>query len=264
MKSKVTGIPSLIDGLDKMTSGFQNSEMIFIGAPSSVGKTAFALNLACKTAIHQHISCGFFTLKMSAESLVRQILSLETEIESQKLTEGLLTSSDFRSLGKSGSHIYESPLCIDDTPNIKLLELLSSAHLMKTEHDIRILIVDNIDLISTENQRISRHEHMAEVSRSLKSLAEELDIPVIVLSQVHPSLEDKAPGLADLRESGTIEQDADIIMFLHEHREISEPAPHSSDSIDTELIVAKNRNGSVGTLRMDFVPRFMRFETDAY
>ncbi|MBN2655835.1 MAG: replicative DNA helicase [Spirochaetales bacterium] len=259
-KNNFTGIPSLFDGLDKMTSGFQNSEMIVIGARPSVGKTAFALTLACNIAISQRISCGFFTLEMSSESLMTRIVSSEAGIESQKLKNGLLRPADFSYLTDAAGRIYEAPLYIDDTPNIKLLELRSSARRMKAKQDIRILIVDYIGLISVEDKRIPRHEQMAEVSRSLKSLARELDIPVIALSQVGRQSEGRAPGLADLRESGAIEQDADMVMFLHRDRGIAEPGNQPSDSIATELIVAKNRNGPVGMVPLNFIPQYTRFE----
>lgn len=259
-KNNFTGIPGLFEELDKMTSGFQNSEMIVIGARPSVGKTAFALSLACNFAIKQHIPCGFFTLEMSSESLMTRIVSSESGIDSQKLRNGLLRPADFSYLTDAAGRIYEAPLYIDDTPNIKLLELRSSARRMKAKLNIRILIIDYIGLISVEDKRIPRHEQMAEVSRSLKSLARELDIPVIALSQVGRQTEGRAPGLADLRESGAIEQDADMVMFLHRDRGIAEPGSQIPDSIETELIVAKNRNGPVGSLHISFIPRFTRFD----
>lgn len=262
-KDKYTGVPSGFNTLDDMTSGFQKQEMIIIGARPSVGKTAFALTLAANTSIKQKISTGFFTLEMSAESLMQRVIAAEARIESGRIRSGFLKNSDFHLLTDAAGRIYESPLFIDDTPNITLLELRAQARRMKAKHDIDIIFIDYIGLITSENKAIPRHEQMSEVSRSLKSLARELDIPVVVLSQVGRQSEGKAPGLADLRESGAIEQDADMVMFLHRDRGIeSEDGP--PDSIETELIIAKQRNGPVGIVKMAFIPHYTRFEPLAY
>ncbi len=263
-KDNYTGVPGGFSGLDDMTSGFQNSEMIIIGARPSVGKTAFALSLASNISITQGIPCGFFTLEMSAMSLMQRIIASEARINSQRLRSGLLRPSDFNALTDAAGRIYEAPLYIDDTPNIKLLELRSSARRMKSKHDIKILIVDYLGLIATEDKRLPRHEQMAEVSRSLKSLARELDIPIIALSQVGRQSEGKAPGLADLRESGAIEQDADMVMFLHRDRGIDNDGEGPPEMIETELIVAKQRNGPVGVVKLAFIPHFTKFEALTY
>ncbi|QEN06117.1 replicative DNA helicase [Thiospirochaeta perfilievii] len=262
-KDTYTGVPSGFNRLDDMTSGFQKQEMVIIGARPSVGKTAFALTLAANTAIKQKISTGFFTLEMSAESLMQRIIAAEARIESQRIRSGFLKNSDFHLLTDAAGRIYDSPLYIDDTPNITLLELRAQARRMKAKHDINIIFIDYIGLITSENKQIPRHEQMSEVSRSLKALARELDIPVVVLSQVGRQSEGKAPGLADLRESGAIEQDADMVMFLHRDRGIdSDDGP--PDSIETELIIAKQRNGPVGVVKMAFIPHYTRFEPLAY
>jgi replicative DNA helicase len=262
-KDTYTGVPSGFNRLDDMTSGFQKQEMIIIGARPSVGKTAFALTLAANTAIKQKISTGFFTLEMSAESLMQRVIASEARIESQRIRSGFLKNSDFHLLTDAAGRIYDSPFYIDDTPNITLLELRAQARRMKAKHDIQIIFVDYIGLITSENKNIPRHEQMSEVSRSLKALARELDIPVVVLSQVGRQSEGKAPGLADLRESGAIEQDADMVMFLHRDRGIdNEDGP--PDSIETELIIAKQRNGPVGTVKMAFIPHFTKFEPLTY
>lgn len=262
-KDTYTGIPCGFTSLDDMTSGFQNQEMIIIGARPSVGKTAFALTLASNVAIREKVPTAFFTLEMSAESLMQRIIAAEARIESQRIRSGFLKNSDFHLLTDAAGRIYDSPLYIDDTPNITLLELRAQARRMKAKNDIKIIFIDYIGLITSENKAIPRHEQMSEVSRSLKSLARELDLPVIVLSQVGRQTEGKAPGLADLRESGAIEQDADMVMFLHRDRGIdSEDGP--PDSIETQLIVAKNRNGPVGIVNMAFIPHYTRFESLAY
>lgn len=263
-KDNYTGVPGGFSALDDMTSGFQNQEMIIIGARPSVGKTAFALSLAANISIAQGIPCGFFTLEMSAMSLMQRIIAAEARINSQRLRSGLLRPSDFNALTDAAGRIYEAPLYIDDTPNIRLLELRSSARRMKSKHDVKVLIVDYIGLISTEDRSIPRHEQMAEVSRSLKSLARELDIPIIALSQVGRQSEGKEPGLADLRESGAIEQDADMVMFLHRDRGISDENEGPPEMIETQLIVAKQRNGPVGTVKLAFIPHFTKFETLTY
>ena len=257
-KGDFTGIPSGFDELDSMTTGFQSSEMIVIGARPSVGKTAFALTLAANVAIKKKIPCGFFTLEMTTLSVMQRLLSIQANIHSNKIRTGLLKPSDFNSLTDAASHIYEAPLWIDDTPNMKLLDLRSQARRMVSKFGVKIIFIDYLGLITFEDKRIPRHEQMSEVSRSLKALARELEVPVIALSQVGRQTEGKAPGLADLRESGAIEQDADMVMFLHRDRGIdnSEGPP---ENIETELIIAKQRNGPVGVVKMAFIPHFTKF-----
>ena len=262
-KDAYTGVPSGFNKLDDMTSGFQKQEMIIIGARPSIGKTAYALTIAANTSIKQKIPTGFFTLEMSAESLMQRIIAAEARIEAGRIRSGFLKNSDFHLLTDAAGRIYDSPLYIDDTPNITLLELRAQARRMKAKHDIKIIFIDYIGLITSDNKAIPRHEQMAEVSRSLKALARELDLPVIVLSQVGRQTQGKAPGLADLRETGAIEQDADMVMFLHrDSGENSEDGPQ--DSIETQLIIAKQRNGPVGTINMMFIPHYTRFEPMAY
>ncbi len=257
-KGDFTGIPSGFDELDSMTTGFQSSEMIVIGARPSVGKTAFALTLAANVAIKKKIPCGFFTLEMTTLSVMQRLLSIQANIHSNKIRTGLLKPSDFNSLTDAASHIYEAPLWIDDTPNMKLLDLRSQARRMVSKFGVKIIFIDYLGLITFEDKRIPRHEQMSEVSRSLKALARELEVPVVALSQVGRQTEGKAPGLADLRESGAIEQDADMVMFLHRDRGIdnSEGPP---ENIETELIIAKQRNGPVGVVKMAFIPHFTKF-----
>ncbi|MBF9017211.1 MULTISPECIES: replicative DNA helicase [unclassified Oceanispirochaeta] len=257
-KGDFTGVPSGFDDLDAMTTGFQKSEMIVIGARPSVGKTAFALTVAANIAIKQKINCGFFTLEMTTLSVMQRLLSLQANINSNKIRTGLLKPSDFNSLTDAASSIYDAPLWIDDTPNMKLLDLRAQARRMVSKFDVKIIFVDYLGLITFEDKRIPRHEQMAEVSRSLKALARELDIPIVALSQVGRQTEGKAPGLADLRESGAIEQDADVVMFLHRERGI-DSHEGTPENIETELIIAKQRNGPVGVVKMAFIPHFTKF-----
>ncbi|MDA3832540.1 MAG: replicative DNA helicase [Spirochaetales bacterium] len=259
-----TGVPSGFVDLDDHTSGFQNSEFIVIGARPSVGKTAFALTMASYMAVRKKVPVGFFTLEMSGKSLMQRLFSAEARIDSKKLRSGMLTHSDFSKLTEAAGRLYEAPLFIEDTPNIKLLDLRSQARRMKKNEGVKIIFIDYIGLIESESKRnIPRHEQVAEISRSLKALARELDIPVVCLSQVGRQSEGKEPTLADLRESGSIEQDADVVMFIHKSRD-SDKYIHQQDSrtkVETEIILAKQRNGPIGTIRLGFVPRYTKFET---
>lgn len=262
-KGGYIGIPSGFDALDKLTCGFQKSEMIIIGSRPSIGKTAFALSMATNIAIRNKIPCGYFTLEMSAISLMLRILSAESRINSNSLRTGLLKSTDFnRIVIDTAGRIYDAPLIFQDTPNIPLLDLRSLARKMVSKHGVKIVFVDYIGLVSPENSRQERHEQISQISRSLKALARELDVPIVVLSQVGRQSEGKTPSLADLRESGALEQDADVVLFLHRERTLDEDEDdrESSSIIKTDLIVAKQRNGPTDTVRLAFVPHYTRFE----
>ncbi|ADK81977.1 replicative DNA helicase [Sediminispirochaeta smaragdinae] len=260
-KNSYTGIPSGFPDLDNMTSGFQRAEFIVIGARPSVGKTAFALSMAANMSIKKSVPIGFFTLEMSAQALMQRLVSSEARINSRNLRTGFLKPSDFYNLTEAAGRIYEAPLFIDDTPNIKLLDLRAQARRMRSKEGVEALFIDYIGLIEPENKgNVPRHEQVAEISRSLKSLARELDIPIISLSQVGRQSEGKAPTLADLRESGSIEQDADVVMFLHRERESGKDGEQQT-SVKTELIVAKQRNGPVGTIEIAFIPHYTKFES---
>jgi replicative DNA helicase len=258
-RNAFTGVPSGFSDLDSMTSGFQKSELIIIGARPSVGKTALALTMAAHTAIKEKIPTAFFSLEMSDMQLMQRLISSESRISSQNIRTGLLKISDFQSIQDAAGLIYDAPLYIVDMPNMKLLDLRAMARRLKTQFDIQILFVDYLTLITSENSYIPRHEQIAEISRSLKSLARELNIPVVALSQVRRDAEGKKPTLADLRESGSIEQDADVVMFLHRERVASGKDGERDQAIETELIVAKQRNGPIGDIEILFLPRFTKF-----
>jgi len=261
-KETFTGVPSGLTELDAMTSGFQKSELIIIGARPSVGKTALALTMAAHTAIKEKIPTAFFTLEMSDMALMQRLIASEARIDSDKLRTGLLKPSDFHSLMEAAGRIYEAPLYIVDMPNMKLLDLRAQARRLRAQQKVEIIYVDYLTLISSENYQIPRHEQIAEISRSLKSLARELDIPVVALSQVRRDAEGKRPTLSDIRESGSIEQDADLVMFLHRERETERKATGEySKAIETELIIAKQRNGPVGTVDIIFLPSYTKFES---
>jgi len=260
-KDSYTGIPSGFPALDNMTSGFQKSEFIVIGARPSVGKTALALTMASNMAIKRKIPVGFFTLEMSSMALMQRLVSSEARIDSRLLRNGMLKQSDFHNLTEAAGRIYEAPLYIDDTPNMKLLDLRAQARRMKLKENVQIIFIDYIGLIEPETKgNVPRHEQVAEISRSLKSLARELSIPVVCLSQVGRQSEGKAPTLAYLRESGSIEQDADVVIFLHRYRGTEKPDEEKKDSVTTELIVAKQRNGPVGMQKIAFIDKYTKFE----
>ena len=250
-KTEYTGIPSGFKDLDQLTMGFQNSEFIVIGARPSVGKTAFALTIAANMAIRQKIPVGFFSLEMSAMAIMQRLLSMEARLDSQRMRTGMLSPADFSRITEACGRLYEAPLYISDSPDLKLLDLRAQARRMKSHQDVKIIFVDYITLISSENRELPRHEQIAEVSRSLKALARELNLPVIALSQVRRETEGKKPTLADLRESGSIEQDADVVIFLHTEDLKNEVR---------EVAVAKQRNGPVGDIALAFLARYTKFE----
>lgn len=261
-KDNYTGVPSGFSDLDNMTSGFQRSEFIVIGARPSVGKTALACTMAANIAIRNKTPVGFFTLEMSDMALMQRIIASEARIGSQKIRTALLTPADFHALTEAAARIYEAPLYIEDTPNMKLLDLRAQARRMITQNDVQIIFVDYLTLITPEREaNVPRHEQIAEISRSLKALARELDIPVIALSQVRRETEGKVPTLADLRESGSIEQDADVVIFLHRERNFDRDEDEGPmGNVETQIIVAKQRNGPVGTVHLAFLPQYTKFE----
>ena len=254
-----TGIPSGLTDLDAMTSGFQNSEFIVIGARPSVGKTALALTIASHIAINLKIPAAFFSLEMSEHALMNRVISAEAQVPGERIRTGRLRSSDLNDLMDAAGRIYEAPLYIVDMPNMKLLELRTMARRLVLERSVRIIFVDYITLVTHENADLPRWEQIAAISRSLKALARELDIPIVALSQLKREAEGKQPNLADVRESGSIEQDADLILFLHRDREINKTADQRSEQIETELIVAKQRNGPIGKTNVWFKPSFAKF-----
>jgi len=260
-----TGLPTGFTELDRLTSGFQKSDFIIIGARPSVGKTAFALSIASYMAVRKNIPIGFFTLEMAGRSLMQRLLSTEARISLEKIRSGMLKNSDFYNLTEAAGRLYEAPLFIQDTPSIKLLELRAQARRMKRNEDIQAIFIDYIGLITTEVKgNVPRHEQIAEISRSLKSLARELDIPVICLSQVGRQSEGKEPSLADLRGSGSIEQDADVVLYIHRSRGYeneSHEEQQKTPVIETDVILAKQRNGPVDRFKLGFVKKYAKFES---
>jgi replicative DNA helicase len=261
-KKEYTGVPSGFDDLDKLTSGFQASEFIVIGARPSMGKTALALSMASNISIQNSIPAAFFTLEMSDMSLLMRLFSSESKINSNALRTGFLSNSmDFPNLMEAAGRIYDAPLYIVDIPNMKLLDLRAQARRLRVQQKVEIVFIDYLGLISSENSRIPRYEQIAEVSRSLKSLARELEIPVIALAQLTRAAEGEKPNLSSLRDSGSIEQDADVVMFLHREREFEKNGQNDGKTEDgkTSLILAKQRNGPVGTVNLTFLSNYAKF-----
>jgi replicative DNA helicase len=192
-------------------------------------------------------------------ALMQRLLASEARIKSNSLRSGFLKPSDFHKLTEAASKIYEAPLYVEDTPSLRLLDLRALARRMRHQFNVSIIFIDYITLITAENRDLARHEQIAEISRSLKALARELDIPVVALSQVRRESEGKQPTLADLRESGSIEQDADVVIFLHRERQAG-TGEGEARNLETELIVAKQRNGPVGSLKIAFIPDYTKFE----
>jgi len=260
-KESYTGVPTGFPQLDNLTKGFQPSELIIIGARPSVGKTALALTMAANMSIRYKKPVGFFTLEMSGQALTQRLVSSEARLDFSRLRSGLLRPADFHNLTEAAGKIYEAPFYIEDTPNIRLLDLRALARRMRLKQRVEIIFIDYITLIRSENKTMQRHEQIAEISRSLKALARELDIPIVVLSQVKREAQGNRPTLADIRESGSIEQDADVVMFLHRKMKIDRDSADEVSEVEAELTIAKQRNGPVGTLKIAFIPRYTKFES---
>jgi replicative DNA helicase len=270
-KDAYTGIPSGLHKLDDMTSGFQKSELIIIGARPSMGKTALALTMAANMSIlsdeaiknnKKAIPIAFFTLEMSALALVQRLISSEARLESTRIRAGLLKKSEFKTIWQAANRIYRAPFYIVDMPNMKLLDLRAQARRLRAQQKVEIIFIDYLTLISSDNTLLPRYQEVAEISRSLKSLARELNIPIVALSQVSRAAEGKRPNLADIRETGAIEQDADLVMFLNTLEESGKTnmAEGSPDGLLMELNIAKQRNGPTGPVRVEFLKKYTRFE----
>ncbi|MBO7516617.1 MAG: replicative DNA helicase [Spirochaetia bacterium] len=260
-KADCTGIPSGYSDLDSLTNGFQNSELIVIGARPSKGKTALALSMAANMAGRYKKRVGFFSLETDGMALMQRLLAGEAHVNSHRIQSGFLSDREFTKLGVAGDVIYESPMFICDTPNMRLIDLRTEARKLRAKEKIEIIFIDYIGLISSDNKDLPRHEQVAEISRSLKQLARELKIPVIVLAQVKREVKEDKPSLSDLRESGSIEQDADLVLFLHDSKKKDDNGEQDvSAGKEVDVIIAKNRNGPIGEVKLMFLPAYTRFE----
>jgi len=264
-KNWITGISTGYDKLDQMTAGFQRDEFIIIGARPSVGKTALALNMAADMAFHKKTPTAFFSLEMSGIALVQRLISSEAMVQAQNLRSGYLSSSDYKKIIGVAGVIYEAPFHIIDMPNMKLLDLRAQARKLRSQQLIEIIFVDYLGLIGHENTSLPRYEQISEISRSLKSLARELHIPVVVLCQLNRDAQWEVPTLANLRDSGSIEQDADLVLFLNREQakkkknEKEEESQAPVDVYPTDLIVAKQRNGPTGIVKLELKSKVARF-----
>lgn len=259
-KETVTGVPTGFIDLDYKTSGFQPSDFILIAARPSMGKTAFVLNVVDHVAVKKGIPCMVFSLEMSKEQLVNRMLSMESNVDSQKLRTGTLTDSDWDAVVEGVGIIGGSKLIIDDTPGISISELRSKCRKMKLEHGLGMVIIDYLQLMTGSGKSSdNRQQEISEISRSLKALAREMQAPVVALSQLSRACEtrtDHRPMLSDLRESGAIEQDADVVMFLYRDDYYN----HDTEKKDVaEVIIAKQRNGPIGTVELAWLPRYTKF-----
>ena len=258
-----TGIPSGFREFDERTSGFQNSELIIIAARPSVGKTAFALNIAQNVAIREKKSVAIFSLEMSKEALVQRMLCSEARINSQNLRRGFLSDKDWGPLTAAAGKLNEANIFIDETPAISDMQLRAKARRIKSRYGLDLIIIDYLQLMTaTRRRNEGRTQEISEISRSLKALARELDIPVIALSQLSRAVEsrsrtDKRPILSDLRESGAIEQDADLVAFLYREELYN---PNTDKKGIVEVIIQKQRNGPTGTVELKFFKEYTRFE----
>ena len=260
-KGTLTGLPSGFLDLDRLTSGFQPSDLILVAARPSMGKTAFTLNIATNAAIRSQKTVAFFSLEMSKEQLALRMFSAEGQVDSQRLRVGDLKDEEWQKLISAADRLTKAPLWIDDTPGITVMELRSKARRLKAEHGLDLIVIDYLQLMQGRGMRSgdNRQQEISEISRSLKALARELKVPVIALSQLSRSVESrqiKRPMLSDLRESGSLEQDADIVMFLY--REDYYEKETDRQNI-TEVIVAKHRNGPVDTVSLFFQKEFTKF-----
>ncbi len=260
-KGGLTGLPSGFKDLDKLTSGLQPSDLILVAARPSMGKTAFTLNIATHVAVHENKSVAFFSLEMSKEQLVQRMLCSEGGIDSQRLRVGELEENDWEKLINAADQLSRAPIYIDDTAGITVMELRSKARRLKAEHDLQLIVIDYLQLMQGRSSKNSdnRQQEISEISRSLKALARELNVPVIALSQLSRSVESrqvKKPMLSDLRESGSLEQDADIVMFLYREDYYD---PETENKNITDVIIAKHRNGPVDTIQLFFHKQFTKF-----
>ncbi|MCG8572446.1 MAG: replicative DNA helicase [Spirochaetes bacterium] len=269
-QGSLSGVPSGYPDLDERTDGFQKQEMVIIAARPSAGKTSFALNVACNSAIRKGKKIGFFSCEMNKDSLVKRMLCSEAQVNQLAMRKGMLSQIEKERIVQAAGNLYETIIVFDDTPNIPIMELRSKARKMKKDYDIDMLMIDYLQLITVGDEmgkNTPRHEQIGYVSRSLKGLARELDVPVIALAQLNRNVESRGdesrPRLSDLKDSGSIEQDADVILFIHNK---SSEENKSQETDVREVIIGKNRNGPTDIIKMVFLKNYTRFQlmTKAY
>jgi replicative DNA helicase len=264
----LTGVGTGFTDLDKMTSGLHGGEMVVIAARPSMGKTSLAMNIAEHVAINDKLPVGVFSLEMSSESLVLRMLCSCSRVNLRSVREGFLVERDFPKLTDAAGRLASAPLFIDDSSGLSILQFRAKARRMYQQFDIKLFIVDYLQLLhSTARRAENRQQEIADISNGIKSLAKELNVPVIVLSQLNRELEkdkDRKPRLSDLRESGAIEQDADVVCLLYKpSREDEEAAGEESEAMPVNLLIAKQRNGPTGDVHLTFLKQYTRFESAA-
>jgi len=261
-KELITGVPTGYEEFDKMTAGLQPSDLIILAGRPSMGKTALAMNIAQRSALNHKTPVGVFSLEMSKEQLGMRMLCSESRVDSHRLRTGFLKDQDWPKLTKAASALMEAPIYIDDTPALSVLEMRAKARRLKSEHDLGLIVVDYLQLMRGRSSTERREQEISEISRSLKAMAKELHVPVIALSQLNRSLEsrpNKRPQLSDLRESGAIEQDADLICFIYRDEVYNKSEDNPNRGI-AEVIIGKQRNGPTGTVHLAFLDHYTSFE----
>jgi replicative DNA helicase len=257
-KSGITGVPTGYYDLDKMTAGFQKSDLIILAARPSVGKSSLGLNIACNVAMREKKTVAIFSLEMSKESLVERMMASEARVNAQDMRRGTLSDDAWPKISHCIGELYNAPIYVDDTPELSALELRAKARKLALEKGLSLIIVDYLQLMHTKMKVENRVQEISQITRSLKALARELSVPIIVQSQLSRTIEqrqDHRPVLSDLRESGSIEQDADVVMFL------SRPQNEKESQLGLiDLILAKQRNGPVGNIKLKFMRQYTRFE----
>jgi replicative DNA helicase len=258
-KGFVTGVPTGFTDLDYKTSGLQNSDLILIAARPGMGKTAMALNIAQYAAVQKHVPVAIFNLEMSKDQLVNRMLCSEVMVDSQKMRTGKLEDEDWNKIARALAPLSEAPIYIDDTPGISVMDIRAKCRRLKLEKNLGLVVIDYLQLMQGRGKTESRQQEVAEISRSLKILAKELNVPVVTMSQLSRGPEsrtDHRPMLSDLRESGAIEQDADIVMFLYRDDYYN---PDTEKKNIAEVIIAKHRNGSTGTVELRWFGEYTKF-----
>jgi replicative DNA helicase len=259
-KEHITGVPSGFGDIDELTSGFQPADLVIIAGRPSMGKTAFCLNIAQYASMHKEMTVAVFSLEMAKEQLVMRMLCSEARIDAHRLRSGFLGQTDWPKLSTAAGRLADASIYIDDTPAISSMEMRAKTRRLKADKGLDLVIVDYLQLMSGRSRSDNREQEISEISRSLKALAKELGVPVLALSQLNRGVEnrmDKRPILADLRESGAIEQDADVIIFIYRDE------VYNKDSMEkgiAEIIIGKQRNGPVGTKKLTWLDKYTRFE----
>ena len=258
----ITGVRTRYSQLDAMTAGLQRSDMILLAARPSMGKSALALNIALNSATVSQGACAIFSLEMPAEQLANRMLSAKAKVDGQKIRKGQLNENEWQKVREANQELKSQNIFFDDTPGLKVSDMYAKCRKLKQDYGLYLIIIDYIQLIQATGGGESRQQEVSDISRKIKAMARELDVPIIALSQLSRSVEkrdDKRPMLSDLRESGSLEQDADIVMFIYREDYYKKAEERNEEREDVELIIAKHRNGPIGTVKLAFEKNFNAF-----